>query len=227
MIRDIRILVAAVMALTSLGAIGASGAQAAEFHCSSGPCTITIKPDGLVGSKTAHQVLVVKQGAVSVSTTCEQVTGDGTSATTTFNTLTLTSVMHHGCNVAGEAATVNTNGCEYHFVVGGVHHATAQVRCPLGKSMSIEVPATKCLITIGSTGVLGGGLTFKDAETGGVKKTEITAETTLTNIPATVNNKCPGGLKEGAATGELTTWNFELTGEEDNGTGKHANLWFE
>ncbi len=228
MIRNLKILIAAAMALAAFGAISASGAQAAEGHCGVEPCTITVKPDGTPGvnGKTAHQVFIVKQGAVSVSTTCQQVGGDATSATKTFSTITLTNVDYKTCNVAGEASTVKMNTCEYHFVVGGVHNATAEVNCPAGKSIQIEVPATGCLITVGDTGVLGGGLTFKDAETGGVKKTEVTAEVTATEIPATVNNKCPGGLKEGAATGEYTTGNVELTAEKD-GTEEHTNLWWE
>ncbi len=227
MIRNLKILIAA-MALTVFGAIGASSAQAAEFHCGVEPCTMTVKPDGKPGpaGKTAHFVWIVRQGAAAVSTTCQQGTGDATSATKTFNTITLTNIVYHECNDAGENATMKMNGCEYHFVVGGIHHATMQIRCPAGKAIQMEVPATGCLMTIGETGVLGGGLTFKDAETSGVKKTEITAETTVTEIPMTVNNKCPGGLKEGAATGEITTWNFELTAEEDKNE-VHTNLWWE
>ncbi len=229
MIRNLKILIAAAMALAAFGAISASGAQAAEFHCSVEPCTITVKPDGTPGKtgKTAHHVFVVTQGEVSVSTTCEQVTGHGTAETLLFETLTITNVEYHECNVAGEKSTVKMNGCDYHFEVGGHHHATPEVRCPAGQSIQIEVPATGCLITISPSGMLTGGLTFKDAETGGVKKTEITAEVTVTEIPTTVNDKCPGGLKAGKAKGDYTTGNVELTAEEDKSPFKHANLWWE
>ncbi len=230
MIRNLKTLIAAAMALVALGAISASDAQAAEFHCSVEPCTITVKPDGTPGptGKTAHQVFIVRQGGVSVSTTCEQLTGHGTSATKTFNTFTLTKIIYHECNVAGEKpTTVRMNGCQYHFAIGGVHDATAEIRCLGSEKIEIEVPATGCLIMVGSTGVLAGGLTFKDAETNGVKKTEITAEVTVTNISGEVNNKCPGGLKEGAITGEYTTGNVELTAEEDEAPFTHLKLWWE
>ncbi len=228
MIRTLKILVAAAMALAAVGAIGASGVQAAEFHCGVQPCTMTVKPDGKPGptGKTAHQVFILKQGGTSLVLTCQQLTGEATSETKTFKTLTLKSIQYHTCPFLGETVTFRMNGCEYHFEVGGIHHAGMQIKCPEGQSIEIEIPATGCLLSIGETGALTGGLTFKDAETEGTKKTEITAETTVTNIPTTVNNKCPGGLKEGAATGEITTGNFELTAEED-GTEKHTTLWWE
>ncbi len=229
MFRNLKILIAAAVALAAFGAIGVSGAQAAELHCGVEPCTINVRPDGTPGptGKTAHHVFIIKQGFVSVSTTCQQVEAQATSETKTAKTVLYTNIVYSGCNVAGEAATVKMNGCGYHVVAGGVHHATSQVQCPAGKSIEIEVPPTGCLVTVGSTGVLGGGSTFKDALTGGVKKTEVTAETTLTSIPLTVaNNKCPGGLKEGAATGELTTGNVELKAVTDPGN-VHTSLWFE
>jgi hypothetical protein len=119
------------------------------------------------------------------------------------------------------------NGCEYHFQSPAIapHDATMQIKCPAGKVIEVEVPALGCLMTVGSSGVLGGGLKFHDAETSGVKKDRITAETTVTNIPVTIaNNKCPA-LVPGAATGEITTWNFELEGETQAGV--HASLWWE
>jgi hypothetical protein len=121
------------------------------------------------------------------------------------------------------------NGCEYHLEAPGVapHDAKVKVVCPAGKLIEIETE-TKCLLTIGSTGVLGGGFKFHDSETGGVKKDTITAETTLKNIPVTVHASaaCTAlGLKGGATTGEITTWNFDLTGETTAGV--HANLWWE
>ncbi len=228
MIRNLKILIAAAMALAAFGAISASGAQAAEFHCGAEPCTVEVLPDGIPGptGKTAHQVFIVKQGASSVSTTCQQVTGHGTSETKTFNTLTLTDIVYHKCNVAGEASTVKMNGCHYHFSVGGHHDATPRVTCPDTKKIEIEVPATGCLITIGNTELLTGGLTFHDAETNETKETEITAEVTVTGIPTTVaNNKCPGGLKAEAATGEYTTGNVELTGLTDPSK-EHVKLWW-
>jgi hypothetical protein len=228
MIRNLKILIAAGMALAAFGAISASSAQASEDHCSVEPCTITVKPDGTPGptGKTAHKVFVVKQGANSVPMTCQQVTGEATVAAKTFKTITIANVTNSECSIAGLAATVRLNGCEYHFASPGVapHDATMQYKCPAGKLIEFEVPPVNCLVTIGSTGPLGGGLKFHDAETGGVKKDLITAETTVTGIPMTIVGSC-SSLKEGAATGEITTWNFELTGETQAGV--HASLWWE
>ncbi len=227
MFRNLKILIAAAMALAAFGAIGVSGAQAAEFHCSVEPCTITVKPDGKPGptGKTAHHVFIVKQGATSVSSTCQQASSHATAEEKEATELTFTNIVYSACNVAGEEATIKMNGCDYRSEVGGVHHATVQIQCPAEKVIEIEAPAIGCKMTVGNTEVLGGGSTFKDAETGGVKKTEVTSETTVTNIPVTVvNNKCPE-LKEGAATGEITTANVELTAETDPG-GVKASLWY-
>jgi hypothetical protein len=229
MIRNLKILIAAAIALAAFGAVGASGAQGAEFHCSVEPCKVTVLPDGTPGvaGKTAHQVFIVKQGAISVSTTCQKVSGNGTVATKTFKTWTLPAPNYSNCDVAGAASTVKMNECDYHISVPGVppDDATVEVRCPI-KPMEIEVTATGCLFTIGSTGVLSGGLKFHDAETGGVKKELITAEATVSGIPVTVNSKCAGvGLTAGAATGEYTTGNVELTG--GTAAGVMGNLWWE
>jgi hypothetical protein len=227
MIRNLKILIAAGMALAAFGAISASSVQAAEGHCSVEPCTITVKPDGITGSigKTAHQVFIVKQGSSSIAFTCQQISGDATSAVKTFKTVTISQIAYSSCASFAEF-TVKMNGCEYHFVTpGGIpHDATAQVKCPAGKVIEIQATGSPCLVTIGSTGVLGGGLKFHDAETGGVKKDLITAETTVTGIPVTVVNPCPG-VGAGAGTAEYTTGNVELTGETT--AGARAILWWE
>jgi hypothetical protein len=229
MIRNLKILIAAAMALAALGAIGASGAQAAEGHCSVEPCKVTIKPDGTPGpvGKTAHHVFVVN-GIVSV--TCQQLSGNATSATKTFKTIQFGSLAYTNCNCNGGNCTVKMNGCEYHFQSPGkTHDADVKVVCPPGKVIEIETE-TKCLLTVGSTGVLAGGIKFHDAETGTpvVKKDIVTAESTVTGIPVTVHASaaCTAlELKGGAATGAYTTGNVELEGE--TAAGVHANLWWE
>jgi hypothetical protein len=227
MIRNLKVLIAAAMALAAFGAISASGAQAAEFHCEAAPCTINVLPDGTPEQpKTKHQVFIVKQGVNSVSTTCNTITGHGTSEVATFSTLTLTDIVYHGCNVAGEPSTVKMNKCEYDFTAGGIHDATPSVKCPAGKVIEIEVTKTGCLITIGSTEHLPGGLTFHDPETNKIQKDLVTAEVTVTNIPTTVvNNKCPAPLKEGVATGEYTTGNVELTAQVEP-SGAMTKFWW-
>ena len=226
--RNLKILLAAAMALSALGAIGASGAQAAnEFHCSVEPCTVTIKPDGLVPSKTSHHSTVLTQGAVSVALTCNQLTGEATSNAKTFKTLTFFNLAYHGCNVAGSPSEIKMNGCTYTFTATGLNTASMTVTCPAGKKIERVEPITGCAISIGSQAALP-GIKFHDPKTGGIAKTELTVEISVTfENEVTVNNKCGGfGLKEGAAIFHYTTGNIELTGETHPG-GVHASLWFE
>jgi hypothetical protein len=230
MIRNLKILIAAAMALAALGAISASGAQAAEGHCSVEPCKVTVLPDGTPGTagKTAHQVFVVTQGANSTSVTCQKIEGNATVATKTFKTVQLGNIAYSACALStGSPADVKMNGCEYHFETPGVapHDAKVKVVCPAGKEIEIEVTAEiKCLMKIGSQGPLGGGLKFHDAETGGVKKELITAETTVSGVAVTVVGKCDA-ITEGAATGAITTGNVELTGGTTGGV--MGTLWWE
>jgi hypothetical protein len=224
MIRNLKILFAAAMALAAFGAVSASGAQAAnEFHCSTKPCTLTIKPDGT--GATAHQVFIVKQGANSLSTTCKEVSGHATIEQEAVSSARFTNIKYTGCNIAGSASVVEMNGCEYNFISSGVQKATVTVICPEGKS--IEIKTTEgpvCIIKVGSQGPLA-GIKFHDAETEGIKKQILTAEVDVVGLSGTVNGGCTG-LKEGAVTGEYTTGNVEITGETDPG-GVMKNVWFE
>jgi hypothetical protein len=233
MIRNLKILIAAAMALAAIGAISASGAQAAEGHCSVEPCKVTIKPDGTPGptGKTAHHVFVVKSGG-EVSVTCQQLSGEGTSPTgKTFKTIQFGNLKYQVCNCAGGECDIEMNGCEYHFETPGVapHDAKVKLVCPAGKSIVIKTTPTECLITVGSQGPLTGGIKFHDAETGGVKKDLITAESTVSEINTTIHNSAACialGLTPGTGKfGTYTTGNVELTGETNAGV--HANLWWE
>src|SRR3954454_24254174 len=117
MSRNLKVLIAGAMALAALGAVSASGAQAAEFHCSVSPCTLTPKAEGT--EKNSHHVFIVKQGAVSVSTTCKTITGDATYEGKTTSEITFTSIAYDNCTVAGEFSEVNMDGCDYLFTANG------------------------------------------------------------------------------------------------------------
>ena len=225
MIRNLKILIAAAMALTALGAIGASGAQATEYHCSVEPCTVTIKPDGAVPSKTSHHTFVLTQGAVSVSTTCNELTGYATSNTKTTKSLTFTGLVYHGCNIAGSPSEVKMNGCDYLFTATAGATSSVTVTCPVGKKIEIIEPVTGCIISVGSQAAVP-GIKLHDPKTGGVEKTEITVEANVKlEKEVTANNKCGAfGLKEGGIVGDYTTGNVELTGETHPGI--HASIWF-
>ena len=226
MIRSLKILLAAAMALSALGAIGASGAQAAnEFHCSVEPCTVTIKPDGPVPNKTAHHVLIITQGAVSVSSTCNQLSGEGTVAHKTFTEITFTNLKYTGCNIAGSSSEVRINDCHFRLNAFGVNAALVTLACV--DHFEITEPVTGCTIKVGPQKAAVPGVTFNDPKTGGIAKTELTASFALT-IQETilVNSKCGGfGLAEGAATLHYTTGNVELTAETH--AGAHASLWYQ
>ena len=227
MIRNLKILIAAAMALTALGAIGASGAQAAnEYHCAVEPCTVTIKPDGVVPNKTSHHLFEVTQGAVSVATTCNQLSGRANSAKKTATSLTFTELVYSGCNIAGSASTVNMNGCDYLFTATGLNTSSVTVTCPEGKKIEITEPVSGCVVSVGSQPAVA-GIKTHDPKTGGIAKTELTAEAAVTiNGNASANAKCGGfGLKAEGVTGHYTTGNVELTGE--NHAGVHQAVWFE
>ncbi len=228
MIRNHKILLAAAMALMAFGALGASGAQAAEFHCSVEPCAVKVLPDGKPGptGKTAHQVINIKVGESSFATTCNSVVGEGTLSATTSSTLRIANIEGSGCQIAGEAATLTMNGCEYLMnASGGMGGGgTLTIVCPPGKEIEAGTNATNCIYTIPPQGPLN-EFTFHDAETGGVKKSELTVETHVTGILITTNGFC--GTPEGYGTAELTTGNTILTSETDDKVGTMANIWWE
>jgi hypothetical protein len=212
MIRNLKILIVAAMALVAFGAIGASGAQAAEFHCSVEPCKVTVKPDGTPGptGKTAHQVIVIKQGTNSFSTTCDSITGEGTAATKTFKQLRIGNIKGSNCGFSGIPANLTMNGCEYVINASG-GGGTLTIACPAGKEIEAGLVGGGCIYNIPSQGPLN-EVKFHDAETGGVKKSEVTVELSVKNIAVTVNNEC-WEMKPGAATAEFTTGNTILTSE--------------
>lgn len=219
MIRNLKVLIAAAMALAAFGAIGAAGAQAAEFRCSVAPCTYTMLPDGAAGSAAAHHELVIKQGGATPPATCDTISGDATAGAAVVPELKFTAIKYTKCNLAGEIANLEMNGCEYLFKNTG----TITIQCPVGKSIQLKVVATGCTISIGAQGPLG-GITFKNHAGG---KELITMEMKVANIAGTANNACGGNpkLKEGAVTVEYTTGNTLLTGETPGGV--MANAWFE
>jgi len=219
MIRNLKVLLAAAMAVGVLGALSASGAQAAEFHCSVEPCRVTVKPDGT--GKTAHQVITIKVGSQTFSTTCNTITGEGTSSTKTFKELTLTNIVGAECSIQGEAANLTMNGCHYLMKVTGASTGSLTIICPAGKQIEAGTNGgSGCIYNIPAQGPLN-GFKFHNNEA----KTEITVETSITGMAVTINNKCYG-IKEGPAEAEFTTGNTILTSETDPG-GVMASLWWE
>jgi hypothetical protein len=224
MIRTLRILMLAGMALAAVSAFGSTGAQAAEFHCSVEPCTFTLKPDGTVPSKTAHHVFIVntKAGGVleSVSSTCNELSGHGTSSTKTTTDVTATSLIYTGCTFNGQASTVTMNGCKYTFKSAGT---VSIVGCESGKK--IEITIAGCVAKIGEQEPTS-TVTYHDA---GTTKEQMTVSAVVTKIKGElVGTKANCGATPGAfEEGEYTTGNTIVTGEEDKTGGAMAGVWWE
>ncbi len=211
--RNLKALLAAATALGAFGVLGVSGAQAAEFHCSAEPCRVTLNPDGT--GKTAHVVIVIKGSKGTFSTTCESITGEGTSSTKTFSELRVVNIKGSGCSIGGVPVALKMNGCEYLYKATG----TLTIICPEGKEIEAGFPEG-CLYNIPSQGPLS-GVKYHDA---GVTKSELTLEMAVKGMVVSANSKC-----EAVGTGleaEFTTGNTILTSETDPG-GVLANIWWE
>jgi len=215
------------MGLVAIGATSAPGVQAApEFHCSIVNCTLTLKPDGT--GKTAHHVFIVKQNSSSVAFTCNELTGEATSAEKTTKEVTFKNLKYKVCNCAGAECHIRMNGCDYHIVAEATPpNGSVQVKgCEVSKKIEIEVTTSPpCIITVGEQGPLK-GLTFHDAETSG-KEVEITSSAIVSGIAVTVDhsNGCTAlGFASGAATGEFTTGNLEIKSESHEGA--PARVWY-
>lgn len=217
MIRNLKVLIAAAMALAAFGAFGASGAQAAEFHCSVTPCVLTPNLDGT--AKNSHHVFIVKQGETSVSTTCNQITGDATFEGKTTSSITFTGVAYDVCTVAGAESEVKMNGCDYLFTSNGQVHLICPKVGEVQQKIEIVVKETGCTITVGEQTLEGVG--YKTASPA------VTLSTNVLNIAATVaNDKCTTiKLNPGAATGEYTTGNTLVNAETEGKVS--AEAWFE
>jgi hypothetical protein len=216
MIRNLKVLLLAGLAVVAFGALNASMAQASgeQYHCSVTPCKVVVKPDGAVGSKTAHHVFDFKVNAGNLTTvTCNQLSGHGTSSTATTTELTITELKYLECNVGGQAATTNANGCHYLFTAGT--EGTVHVQCPAGAS--IQVTFGTCVLSVGAQTLSG----IKYHNVG----TEVTVESLVTGIHGTTTAGCPGGAGT-FTTGEYTTGNSFVTGQTDPG-GVMATVFYE
>jgi hypothetical protein len=222
MIRNLKVLIVAAMALGAFGALGASGAQAAEplFHCSSEPCTLTLKPDGTVGTKTAHHLFTVKNSVPeSVGFTCNQLSGEATPKTKTETTITVTNLKYSECiETAGlTKVEVRTNGCDYTFT----SHGKVGVTCPIiegvEKVIEVEIVETGCIAKVGSFNHLSG---IKYHNLAGPPR-EVTVEAAVANIPVslvgTTKAQCKIDPTKTPITSEYNTGNTIVTAETHAG----------
>jgi hypothetical protein len=224
MTRNLKVLMAAAFALAAFGVLSASAAQAAEFHCATHPCRGTLKPDGAVGSKTAHHVFIINGDTSagvpsSISSTCNEISGESTSETETTTSQKFENIKYTGCTFIGQPATVSMNGCTYTFTSAG----QVTITCPGTNKIEIKIE-TGCTATIGSQGPLN-GISYHTIGAGTTR--EITAEALVKGITATLDGtpeKC-GGIAT-VTSAEYTTGNTIITGETDPG-GVHVATWYE
>jgi hypothetical protein len=223
MTRNLKVLMVAAFALAAFGVLSGSAAQAAEFHCKAKPCITTLKPDGAVGSKTAHHVFIINgentaHEKVSISSTCNLIEGESTSETETTNSQTFRNIEYTTCTFIGQAASVKMNGCTYTFSAAG----QVTITCPEGKKIEIIIPG--CTATIGSQGPLN-GISYHTIGEGEAR--EITASALVTGIAATLDGghiNC-GGVNT-VTSAEYTTGNTIITGQTDPGL-VHVATWYE
>jgi len=245
MIRNLKVLFAAAMALAVFGALSATAHAAEEkFHCSVAPCTATLAPDEATGTTTAHHVWVMKgkntEGKeVSVSFTCNQLTGEATSATSTATELTFTNLRYEdsfgspSCKV-GAAATVSIDftSCDYKFASAGGAKSTAQIHLlctTAGDGIDLFINGVLCVKITPATAA---GLGFHDSKIGGEKK--ITTATVNVSFPVaavmlenSTNPTCIASLGNlSAVTSAVYTTGNTLIKAETSG-GVAALGWFE
>ena len=230
MTRNLKLPMAATLALLALGAIGVAGAQAAgeEFHCMVEQCRITARQDGT--GKTAHQVFIVENAAVteSVSFTCETITGEATSTTKTTKEVTLRNINYgedgKNCTVNGSpGVTVDTEGCDYLFTSERNANARAVVHvvCETGKEIHITVRntagETTCTFNIPDQRVE--GISYHNIGEQAKLSTEVTTEAAIAGIKVTATGTTAGCKinPSQTLTGTYTTGNGIGTGETEEG----------
>src|ERR1044071_4334702 len=220
MIRNLTVLGPVAIALTAVGVLGAEDAMANQFNGSVAPCQFTLKPDGPANTKTTHHVFLMRNKAGETgATTCNSISGVGTSSISSTKELTITGVAYEKCvnSGSGSESTFKMNGCDYLFTAEG----KVSIKCPEGKEIEIST-STGCTSTIEPQGPLP-GITYHDA---GTKLEEITMSVLLKGVKAVLHGtKASCGMAVEEAEGEYSTGNTILTAETDPG-GVMANVWW-
>jgi len=243
MIRNLKVLIAAAMALAAFGAFSASAHAAEElFHCSVEPCTLTLAPDEATGTTTAHHVFTVKgetnAGAkgVTVSYTCEKLSGEATSSSKTSTEITFTNLKYTNgaglqkCKVgASETVTSNFTSCDFNFKSAGGATSTAQVHLlctTAGDAIDINMNGVTCIKVTPFTTT---GIGLHDA---GVAEEVLTATTSITFPKGSVdlvnvgNVNCAALNLKAIEEVKYTTGNTLIKAETDSPTPTAAKVWF-
>jgi hypothetical protein len=239
MIRNLKILIAAIMALTAFGALSTSAHAAEEkFHCTVEPCTVTLAPDETAGTTTAHHVFVVKGktagGAeASASFTCNQLKGEATSATKTTTELAFTNLSYQNsageekCKVgASETVMIHFTECTIKFKFAFGFPLLAQIELGGTCKIHFTIKGTTCLDVKPFTST---GLGYHDSAIGGAKK----VVTAIANFAVpnsalelqNVGNANCSALGMASTTGATYTTGNTLLKAENGGVA--AEAWFE
>jgi hypothetical protein len=219
--RALKMMMLSSAVLLAFSALSATAAQA-EFHCSVKPCVFTLNPDGT--GKTSHHVFIVKNQITgeSISFTCQRLTGEGTSSSSSAEEVVAINLAYDSCTVNGSSGVkVRMNGCKYLFTDFG---EVWVISCNKEKSIEIEIE-TGCVFSVGETLSLFG---MKYHNIGSAPTREVTAEAKVSNIPVLVSGSKAKCLIDPVGTiyGEYTTGNTIATGETDGG-GVMADAWWE
>jgi hypothetical protein len=228
MTRNLKALLVSAMAVLAMGAVGAQGAQGALFHSEINNPTLTVKTDGALNSKTAHQVFDV----AGATWTCAGVTGDGVPVGPvggTSTSLTLDVAYDSPCTYIGQELNIQMRGCDYTIT----SHGTFSFTNSTGKSCATEpivvsVPSPPCTITMGNAGGVNQNLhsiKFHNLNPGGGVNREITLETAVTGVTYhATGSGCP--LTGTRSDGSFTTGNAIVTAENPVG-GSMVGIWWE
>jgi hypothetical protein len=243
MIRNLKVLIAAAMALAAFGGFSASAHAAEElFHCSADPCTVTLLPDGEVGTTNAHQVLVLKGktagGAeASASFTCNRLDGSATFGGKTTKELTFTnlrltnSLGEEKCKIgASETIKIDFNSCHYLFTStgGATDKAEVHLLCTtVGDGIAFTINGTECLRFTPTTAT---GIGYSTVGTSPNRTVTATVNAAIPNAALDLKNvgtpNC-AALGLASTTGATFTTGFTtVTGETDSATPIMEDAWF-
>jgi hypothetical protein len=226
MIRNLKALLLAATAVLAVSAVGASAAQAALFHSEINNPTLTVKTDGALNSKTAHQVF----DAAGATVTAAGITGDGVAISPENGTSTSVTVdvsYEKPITFVGQEANVEMRGCDYTVT----SHGTVSLTNSTGKSCATEpivvsVPSPPCTVTIGNAGGVNQNLhSIKFHNLGAGTNREVTIEANVTGITYhATGSGCP--LTGTRSDGNYTTGNAIVTASNPVG-GAMVGIWWE
>jgi hypothetical protein len=145
MIRNLKVLMLAVMVSAAVSAVGASAAQAVPLFNSEAESTILKGTQDGTG-KTAHYVF----DFAGATLTCNEVHVVGNQAGKSAELVTLTA-EYTGCVFAGQAATIKMEACDFRFHANGdfdIHkHTNSPGNCKHHEQgITINIPGCKIIV---------------------------------------------------------------------------------